>query len=84
MKRTIKARNQQGSIGSLETKLSKRKLTPEEAAEYLNISVRTLAKWRSIGSPSIPYSKIGRCIRYSQSDLEAYLAKHTFNSVEGK
>lgn len=59
-------------------------LTPEQAAQYLNVSVRTLAKWRSIGSPSIPYSKIGRCIRYSRSDLDAYLAKHTYNSMEAE
>jgi len=57
-------------------------VSPEVAAEHLDVSARTLAKWRSIGSPNIPYSKVGRCVRYRISDLDAYLAKHTFNSVE--
>lgn len=56
-------------------------ITPEQAAEYLSISVRTLAKWRSIGYPNVPFSKIGRCVRYNQSELDAYLSKHSHNSV---
>jgi len=56
-------------------------ITPEQAAKYLSVSVRTLAKWRSIGSPKIPYSKIGKCIRYNPSELDAYLTKHTYNSA---
>ena len=58
-------------------------ITTAEAAEYLNVSPRTLAKWRSVGTPMIPFTKVGRCCRYKQSDLEKYLTKHTFNSVEG-
>ncbi|RLA39703.1 MAG: DNA-binding protein [Gammaproteobacteria bacterium] len=57
--------------------------TPESTAEQLKVSVRTLAKWRSIGAPMLPFCKIGRCVRYRQSDLDEYLAKHTFNKVEG-
>ncbi len=58
-------------------------LTADEAATHLNVSVRTLAKWRSVGYPNLPYSKVGRCVRYKLLDLEAYLAKHSFNCVEG-
>jgi len=58
-------------------------LTADEAAIHLNVSVRTLAKWRSTGYPNLPYSKVGRCVRYTLHDLEAYLAKHSFNCVEG-
>lgn len=68
----------------IDRKFKSTNLTPEQTADFLNISVRTLAKWRSTGSPSLPYIKVGRCIRYKLTDLEAYLAKHTFNSVEGK
>jgi len=57
-------------------------MTPEELASYLNVSERTLAKWRSVGHPNIPYIKVGRCVRYNIRDLEDYLAKHTVNSVE--
>ena len=59
-------------------------LTANDAATHLNVSVRTLAKWRSIGYPNIPYSKVGRCVRYKLHELEAYLAKHSFNCVEGQ
>jgi excisionase family DNA binding protein len=54
-------------------------LPPNEAAEYLDTTVRTLAKWRCIGTPNIPYVKIGRSVKYRLSDLENYLAKHTVN-----
>ena len=59
-------------------------ITPESTAEHLKVSVRTLAKWRSLGTPMIPYFRVGRCIRYKLSDLDDYLAKHTFNKVEGQ
>ncbi len=52
-------------------------ITPEQAANHLSVSVRTLAKWRSTGANNVPYSKIGRCIRYRPSDLDAYIAKHS-------
>lgn len=63
--------------------ISTKLLTADEAATHLNVSVRTLAKWRSAGYPNLPYSKVGRCVRYKLHDLEAYLAKHSFNQVEG-
>jgi excisionase family DNA binding protein len=62
---------------------TKNLLTADEAATHLNVSVRTLAKWRSVGHPNLPYSKVGRCVRYMQRDLEAYLDKHSFNRVGG-
>lgn len=59
-------------------------LTPEQVADYLNISIRTLANWRCTGANNLPYSKLGRCIRYRQIDLEAYIAKHSHNIGEGQ
>jgi excisionase family DNA binding protein len=58
-------------------------VTPEEAANYLSVSHRTLAKWRSIGFPNIPFFRIGKCIRYSKADLDIYLEKHVYNKVGG-
>jgi hypothetical protein len=58
-------------------------LSPEEAGLLIKISPRTLAKWRCVGTPNIPYTKVGRSVRYKLKDLEDYLAKHSFNSVEG-
>lgn len=57
-------------------------ISAEQAADYLDVSTRTLANWRCRGFPNVPFSKIGRCIRYRISDLDAYIAKHSYN-VEG-
>lgn len=57
-------------------------ITPEEAASYLGVSHRTLAKWRSIGRTTIPFIRVGKCIRYSVPDLDVWIAKHTHNKVE--
>jgi excisionase family DNA binding protein len=54
-------------------------ITPEQAADYLGVSTRTLANWRSLGFPNIPYSKIGRCIRYRLADLDDYITRHSHN-----
>ncbi|RKZ91473.1 MAG: DNA-binding protein [Gammaproteobacteria bacterium] len=57
-------------------------ISAEQAADYLDVTTRTLANWRSLGFPNIPYSKIGRCIRYRLADLDSYIAKHSHNSME--
>jgi len=58
-------------------------ITPEDAAGILNVSVRTMAKWRSTGYPEIPYVKIGRCVRYRKNELEAFICKNsTYASAE--
>lgn len=56
-------------------------LTPEEAANYLNVSVRSLAKWRSTKEQLIEYIKIGSAVRYRLSSLDDYLAR---NTVDGE
>lgn len=48
-------------------------LSNEEAAEYLRISPQTLSSWRSQGPHEIPYTKVGRAIRYRVADLDAFL-----------
>lgn len=51
-------------------------LTPEEAARFLNIKARTLEKWRQKGTGPA-YHRLGtRCVRYSLSDLQAWLQGH--------
>lgn len=57
-------------------------MPPLATAIFLCTSVKTLAKWRSTGENNVPYKKLGKKILYSRSDLEKYLAKHSFNSVE--
>lgn len=49
------------------------KLTPGQAAEYLNLPGPTLATWRCRGGgPS--FLKLGATVRYSKADLDSWLA----------
>jgi excisionase family DNA binding protein len=49
-------------------------LTPEQAADYLQIAPATLAIWRGkTGKQAIPFVKVGRAVRYRRSDLIEWL-----------
>lgn len=48
-------------------------LAPKQAAEYLGVSTGTLEVWRSNKRYPLPYYKIGRLVKYRQSDLDAFL-----------
>jgi excisionase family DNA binding protein len=50
--------------------------TPEQAAAYLAISERQLQLDR-VTKRSIPFVKVGRLVRYKQSDLDAFIAAQT-------
>lgn len=54
-------------------------LTPQQAADILVKPVATLRKWRSIGKGPT-FVKIGRDVRYKESDLLAYIDRHTCRS----
>ena len=47
-------------------------LTPEETAERLRISVRTLARWRLEGGGP-RYAKLGGSVRYRSSSVDAWV-----------
>lgn len=47
-------------------------LTPEQAAQLLGMSDRTLATWRSTGRHGLPYIRVGGRIRYSKAALTAW------------
>lgn len=50
-------------------------LTAEDVAALTGLSIETLAQWRS-QRKGISYVKISRnCVRYGQSDLDAWLAE---------
>jgi len=51
-------------------------LVPEEAAEELRVSPRTLAKWRSTGENGIAFVKVGKSVRYRASDIQAYIERN--------
>jgi len=58
----------------------KKLLNEHEAAEILGCSCWKLQKDRRNGSP-IPYRKIGRSVRYADSDILAYLEAQTFSNT---
>jgi len=45
----------------------------EEAAAYLGLGTSTLAAWASNSSQDLPYSKMGRMVRYRKEDLDAFM-----------
>lgn len=47
------------------------------AAEFLGINPQTLAVWRSTKRYPIPYIKVGRSVRYRESDLIEWLESRT-------
>ena len=51
-------------------------LKPKEAAELLNVSSKTLANHRALGS-GLPYFKINGEIRYKIDAVERYINKNT-------
>ena len=52
-------------------------LTPNDAADLMQVSVGTLQVWRSTRRHGLPYVKVGACVRYRRSDIEAWLDKRT-------
>ena len=49
-------------------------LTTEQAAAHLQLSPSTLALWRRMGEPGLPFIRCGsRRIRYLKTDLDSFL-----------
>lgn len=49
--------------------------TPDEAAAILKVSVGTLAVWRCNKRYSLAYVKVGRHVRYKESDLQSFIQR---------
>lgn len=52
-------------------------LTREEAAEFLGVKPGTLEVWASTQRYSLPYVKVGRCVRYRRADLDQFIEAQT-------
>jgi excisionase family DNA binding protein len=48
-----------------------------EAAQYLGVEIQTLALWRTSGRYGLPFTKVGRLVRYRLEDLEEFAASRT-------
>jgi len=55
-------------------------LNEAQAANYLNVSVRTLQQWRISGKGPL-YTKISRAVRYRPEDVEAFVARGVARST---
>ncbi|MDZ7655709.1 MAG: helix-turn-helix domain-containing protein [Sulfurimicrobium sp.] len=56
-------------------------LDTEAAAEYIGVAPRSLEVWRCVKRHSIPYIKVGRLVKYRQSDLDAWLESRTVGAA---
>ena len=57
-------------------------LTPTKAAEALAISPRKL--WSMTNSGELPHVRLGRCVRYPVAELQAWIAKQSEGSHQGR
>ena len=58
-------------------------LKTPEAAEYLGLSVPTLARFRTLGGGP-KYAKLGSSVRYRKADLDAWLESRLVRSTSEK
>jgi len=56
-------------------------LTRDQAAEFLGVKVQTLAAWACSGRYSLPFVKVGRCVKYRLADLDRFLEERTVTST---
>lgn len=62
-----------------------RLLTEVEAADLLSIRPQTLSVWRATGRyPGLPFTRIGRSVRYRHSHLQAFIESRTSEGGESK
>jgi excisionase family DNA binding protein len=61
-----------------------RLLTTEDVAEMTGLSPETLAQWRWL-KKEIPFVRLGKkCVRYRQSDIDAWLSKRLVSVTSGE
>ena len=59
-------------------------LTTDEVATLTGLSPETLAQWRWL-KKELPFLRIGKkCVRYRQSDVDAWLAKRLVSVASGE
>lgn len=61
--------------------IQKEWINPNEVHNDYGFSVSTLAKWR-MDNKYLPYSKIGKYIKYKRADIEAFLNSNMINADE--
>lgn len=64
-------------MGTAKTQSAPDLLDEAAAAAYLSIAPATLRVWRCTGRYALPFVKVGRLVRYRESDLSRFLAART-------
>ena len=52
-------------------------MSSAQAAEYLGIDPQTLADWRYTKRQNIPFTRVGRLVKYKRADLDRFHAVNT-------
>ena len=58
------------------------RLTRQEAADYLGVSVNTLEVWACTGRYELRFYRVGRKVFYRRSDCDDWLARRAAGSIE--
>jgi len=58
------------------------KLTSQQVADMLGITVGTLAVWRCIKRYPLAYMKVGSKVYYRSEDVEKFIASRTHSGVQ--
>lgn len=58
-------------------------LDPDQVAEILGVSTKTLNVWRCTGRYNLPFVKVGSRVRYRRADVEAFLERRTRSTFAG-
>lgn len=61
---------------------NKQLLTPEQVAERLQVTIRTVYQWLADGD--LPAFKLGRAWRISEEDLQEFLKQRKRKGRDGK
>jgi len=63
---------QNKAVEAITAPIQKEWINPNEVHKQYGFSVSTLAKWR-MDNLHLPFSKIGKYIKYKRADIEAFL-----------
>lgn len=62
--------------------MTEKLLNTSEASQYLGVTRDTLAVWRTTRRYELPYIKVGRLVKYKQSDLDKWLNQRTREKID--
>ncbi|MFJ9848546.1 helix-turn-helix transcriptional regulator [Streptomyces sp. NPDC101150] len=55
--------------------------TPDQVAEYLGVTVKTLTQWRYLGQGPVWHKVGGKYCRYKWSEVEKWLAERAIDTT---